>query len=168
MGGKKSLLRAADGARSKAGAKPPLYDRRRANRISLRIVIVVALVLAAYVGIQVYTDPAKAGPDSLEVRALFGFRVPYSEITELRLESEPVATGARVFGNSAFGLFLEGDFMVDGLGKARVFLKRPNVSYILVRTADRDYAISLGSADKDRALYERMRLGMPSRAGAQR
>lgn len=158
MAKKKSLLRSAETAR----AKPPLYDKRKANSISLKIVLAVAIALAAYIGLQEATDPARAGDGALSVRALFGFTVPYSSIRELRLESEPIVTGERIFGNSAFGLFLEGDFMVEGLGKARVFLKKPNVSYIVIRTDDKDYALSLGSEEKDKLLYDRIKLGMPA------
>jgi Bacterial PH domain len=136
------------------------YDRRKANRISLRVVAVVAVALVAYIAVQLATDPAQAGEEELSVRALFGFRVAYSDIRELRLEKEPIETGARVFGNSAFGLFLEGDFMVDGLGKTRVFLKKPNLSYVVVQTEDRSYAVSLGSAEKDQLLYDEIKLGM--------
>jgi hypothetical protein len=155
-----SRLRSSEGARVRAGAKAPLYDKRQANRISLWIVGVVAVLLAAYVGLQVSTDPAQAGDYELRVRALFGFHVAYSDIRELSLEKEPIETGRRILGNSAFGLFSEGDYMVAGLGKTRVFLKRPNLSYLVVRTEDRDYAISLGSIDKDQALYDRIKLGM--------
>jgi hypothetical protein len=160
MANKKGLLKNAESARTKG----PLYDKRKANRYSLRIVLAVAVVLVAYIGVQMSTDPARAGDEGLSVRALFGFHVAYSDIKELRLETEPIVTGERYFGNSAFGLFLEGDFMVEGLGKARVFLKKPNVSYLVVRTADKDYAISLGSEEKDRLLYDRIKLGMPAGA----
>jgi hypothetical protein len=159
---RKSLLRSAEGERARSGARSPLYDRRQANRISLRIVLAVAILAAAYMAVELATDPARAGDKDLRVTSLFGFRLAYSELRELRLEKEPIATGARIFGNSAFGLFLEGDFMVEGLGKARVFLKKPNVSYIVLRTEDRDYAISLGSAEKDQLLYDRIKLGMSS------
>jgi len=139
------------------------YDRRKANRISLRVVAVVAIALAAYIAVELATDPARAGESELSVRALFGFRVAYSDIRELRFEKGPIETGVRVFGNSAFGLFLEGDFMVDGLGKTRVFLKKPNLSYVVVQTEDRSYAVSLGSAEKDQLLYDRIKLGMSAK-----
>jgi hypothetical protein len=156
MAKKKSLRKSAEGTRIKG----PLYDKRKANKYSLRVILAVAVVLAVYVGVQMSTDPAHAGDDGLNVRALFGFRVAYSDIRELRLEREPIVTGARIFGNSAFGLFLEGDFMIDGLGKTRVFLKKPNVGYIVIETEDRNYALSLGSAEKDQLLYDKIKLGM--------
>jgi hypothetical protein len=155
---KKSLLRSAQNARAKA----PLYDKRQANRISLRVIAAVAVLLGAYIALELSTDPARVSGGELRVRALFGFRVPLSEIAELSLERSPISVGRRSLGNDAFGLFREGDYEVGSLGKARVFLKKPNVSYIIVRTSDRDYAISLGSVDKDQALYDEIKLGMPS------
>ena len=110
--------------------------------------------------VQLSTDPAEVGGGELTLRAIFGFRVELADIRELRLEEEPIAIGARVFGNDAFGLFREGDYEVVGLGKARVFLKKPNVSYITIRTDDRSYAVSLGSLEKDRLLFDRMKLGV--------
>lgn len=152
---KKSLMR-------RASAVPPkkAYDRRQANRISLWVIVVVAIALAAYMALQLSTDPTSVSDKELSVRALFGFRVELSDIRELKLERTPIATGARIFGNSAFGLFREGDFEVDGLGRARVFLKKPDVSYVSIRTDDKNYAISLGSAEKDQLLYDRIKLGL--------
>jgi hypothetical protein len=152
---KKSLMRRAEAAVPRKGG----YDRRKANRISLWIVIVVAIVFAAYMAVQLSTDPASVSDRALSVRALFGFRVALSDIRELRLETTPVALEKRIFGNNAFGLFSEGEFEVDGLGTARVFLKKPNVSYITIRTDNKNYAISLGSLDKDQLLYDAIKAG---------
>jgi hypothetical protein len=155
---RKSLLR-------RAAAVPPArapkggYDRRKANRISLQVVVAFAIVFAAYMALQLSTDPAEVSGGELRLRALFGFRVALSDIREVELERTPIAIGARVFGNDAFGLFREGDYEVDGLGKARVFLKKPNVSYITIRTDERNYALSMGSLEKDLLLYDRIKLG---------
>jgi hypothetical protein len=140
--------------------KQPLYDKRQANRISMWIIAIVAAALGVYVALELSTDPATVSGDALRVRAIFGFRVELSEITELELEKAPIAVGARIIGNDAFGLFREGDYQVDGLGQARVFLKKPNLSYVAVRTSEKNYAISLGSVDKDQLLYDRIKLGM--------
>jgi hypothetical protein len=96
----------------------------------------------------------------VSLHALFGFRIALSDIREIELEKSPVSLGRRIFGNDAFGLFWEGDYEVDGLGKARVFLKKPNVSYITIKTDDKDYAFSLGSLEKDQLIYDRIKSGM--------
>lgn len=163
---KKSLLKSAQASRDSQGsargakAKGPLYDKRQANRISLWIIAVVAAALGAYVALELATDPASVSGDTLRVRALFGYSLRLSDITELSLEKEPIAVGSRILGNDAFGLFREGDYQVDGLGQARVFLKKPNLSYLAIRTGEKSYAISLGSVDKDQLLYNAIKLGM--------
>jgi hypothetical protein len=156
---KKSLLKSAEAARGN-GARNAIYSRRQANRISLWIVIAVAAILGVYVGVELATDPASVSGGELRVRALFGYSLELSEIREASFEETPIATGRRVFGNDAFGLFREGNYEVDGLGLTRVFLKTPNVSYITVKTDDKSYAISLGSRDKDQLLYNAIKLGM--------
>jgi hypothetical protein len=138
----------------------PIYDRRQANRISLRVIIAVAIVFAAYMALELSTDPASVSGTELRVRAILGFRVALSDIRELTLEKTPIATGKRIFGNDAFGLFREGDYEVDGLGVSRVFLKKPNVSYLTIKTDEKSYALSLGSLEKDQLLYDRIKLGM--------
>jgi hypothetical protein len=145
---------------AKVPAKSPAYDRRQANRISLRIVLAVAIALAAYMAVELSTDPVRADDSSIRVSAIFGFRLLFSDIRGLELVKSPVIVGKRVFGNDAFGLFREGDFEVEGIGRARVFLKKPNVSYLSIRTDDKDYALSLGSLEKDQLLYDRIKLGM--------
>jgi hypothetical protein len=154
---RKSLLRRAESA---APGLKRGYDRRKANRISLQVVVVAAILFAGYMAVQLATEPAAVSDTGLEVRALFGFHVALSDIRELKLEKAPVAIGARVFGITAFGLFREGDFEVDGLGKARVFLKKPDVSYVTVKTDDKAYALSMGSLEKDQLLYDRIKVGM--------
>jgi hypothetical protein len=148
--------------RAEAASSAPKrgYDRPKANRISLQVLVIAAIVLAAYMAVQLSTDPVEVSGRELSLRSVFGFAVALSDIRELELEKAPIAIGARVFGNDAFGLFREGDYEVDGLGRARVFLKKPNVSYITIRTDDKNYALSLGSLAKDQLLYDRIKLGM--------
>lgn len=155
---RKSLLRSAEASRR--GAQKPLYDRGEANRISLWIVLAVAIAFGAYMAVELSIDPASVGERDFRVRSLFGFSVALTDIRELRLEETPIAAGKRIFGNDAFGLFREGNFEVDGLGPARVFLKRPNASYITIRTDGGNYAVSLGSLEKDRILYARIKQAM--------
>lgn len=168
MGKKKGLMAKAESARQQGAAsakgadraKAPLYDRRQANRISLWIVIAVAVLLAGYVAVESSIDPVSVADGKLSVRSLFGFSVELADISDLRLEKEGLQTRSRVFGNDAFGFFREGDFLVDGLGKTRVFLKRPNLSYVSIQTARASYAISLGSLEKDQRLYDEIALGV--------
>ena len=136
------------------------YDKRKANRISLWIVVVAAIVFGLYMAVELETDPASVSDTELRVRALMGFRIALADISEISLEKTAIATGKRILGNEAFGLFREGDYDVDGLGRARVFLKKPNVSYIAIRTGDKNYALSLGSLEKDQLLYDRIKIGM--------
>jgi len=154
---KKSLMKKAEASRNLA--KPPLYNKKQANRISLWVIIVVAALLGGYVAVESAIDPASVADGQVRVRSLFGFSVPIADISDLKLEEGSLVTGARIFGNDAFGLFREGDFMVDGLGTTRVFLKKPNVSYISFRTGAKSYAINLGSPEKNQKLYDEIKLG---------
>lgn len=156
MAKKKSLMNKAAAARA---AKAPLYNKKQANRISLWVIVVVAVLLGGYVAVESAIDPASVADGQLRVRSLFGFAVPLSDISDLKLEPGAIATGSRIFGNDAFGVFREGDFMVDGLGETRVFLKRPHLSYLSFRTAAKSYAIDLGSAEKNQKLYDEIKLG---------
>jgi hypothetical protein len=145
---------------SRNAVKAPLYDKRQANRISLWVIIAVAIALAGYMAVELSTDPAQVSDGTLHVRALFGFNVSLADIRDLKLETTPIALGARIVGNDAFGLFREGDYQVDGLGKTRIFIKKPNNSYVTIQTADRSFAIGLGSLEKDQNLYDQIKLGM--------
>jgi hypothetical protein len=157
---RQSLLRSAEASRRGAADPRRGYDRGKANRISLWVVAIVAAALAVYVAVELGTDPAAVSEGKLRVRALFGFTVDLKDIRSVELEKSPAPTGRRLIGNDAFGLFREGDFEVDGLGTARVFLKRPNLSYLTIVTDDRNYALSLGSLEKDQLLYDRIKQGM--------
>jgi hypothetical protein len=143
-----------------SGAKRPLYDRRQANRISLWVVIVVAIALVAYMAIELAIDPISVTDSKVRVLSLFGFSLPFSDIRDLEFLAESAPVGSRIAGNDAFGLFREGSYNVDGLGAARVFLKKPNLSYVLIKTDDKNYVLSLGSKDKDQLLYDRIKMGM--------
>jgi hypothetical protein len=140
-------------------AKPPLYNKKQANRISLWVIIVVAVLLGCYVAVESAIDPVSVADGQLRLRSLFGFSVPIADISDLKLEQGALVTGSRILGNDAFGLFREGDFMVDGLGATRVFLKKPHLSYISFRTEAKSYAVDLGSAEKNQQLYDEIKLG---------
>jgi hypothetical protein len=135
------------------------YDRRKANRISLWAVAVIAALLAAYIGVESLADPVAVSGGELRLRAIFGYRVALSDIEALDLVTSPLGKRSRLIGLDAFGFFSEGDFNVEGLGKARVFARGSAASYVLIGTADRTYVISLGSPEKDQLLYDRIKLG---------
>ena len=142
-----------------ATTKPPLYNKKQANRISLWVIVIVAALLGGYVAVESAIDPASVADGQLRLRSLFGFSVPIADISDLKLEQGALVTGTRLFGNDAFGVFREGDFMVDGLGKTRVFLKKPHLSYISFRVETKNYALDLGSAEKNQKLYDEIKLG---------
>jgi hypothetical protein len=159
MAKKKSLKGKAEASRSASRNAPPLYSRKQANRISMWVIIVVAVLLGGYIAVESAIDPASVSGGQVRVRSLFGFSVPIAEISDLKLEEGALVTRTRIFGNDAFGIFREGDFTVDGLGTTRVFLKKPNVSYLSFRTEAKSYAINLGSQEKNQRLYDEIRLG---------
>ena len=135
----------------------PIYDKRQANRISLWVVAVVAVAALAYVAVQELASPVSVGDTALSVRSLFGFSVAYSEMKDLEFVAQAPAIGSRTFAFDAFGLFREGRYQVEGLGPARVYLRGPCASYVLIRTEGDDYLVSLGSAEKDQLLYDRIK-----------
>jgi|WetSurMetagenome_2_1015567.scaffolds.fasta_scaffold511821_1 hypothetical protein len=136
------------------------YDRRKANRISLWAVAVIAVLLGTYVAVESFADPVSVAGGELSLRAMFGYRVALSDIEGLDLVTSPLGKRSRVIGLDAFGLFSEGDFNIEGLGKARIFARGSAASYVLIKTADRNYVIGLGSPEKDQLLYDRIKLGM--------
>jgi hypothetical protein len=136
------------------------YDRRTANRISLWAVAVIAALLAAYIAVESLADPLSVSGGELRLRSMFGYRIALSDIEALDLVASPLGARTRVIGLDAFGLFSEGDFKVEGLGSARIFARSPSTSYVLIRTADRNYVIGLGSTEKDQLLYDRIKLAM--------
>lgn len=138
----------------------PSYDRRQANRISLWVVIIAAIALMAYFAFELSIDPISADDSTLKVTALFGFSLPYSDIRDVEFVPTAAPPMTRIAGDDAFGLFREGTYNVDGVGSARVFLKKPFLSYVLVKTDGKDYLLSLGSKEKDQLLYDRIKAGL--------
>jgi hypothetical protein len=135
------------------------YDRRKANRISLWAVIVIAALLGTYIAVESAIDPVVVAGGELRLRALSGFKLALSDIEGLDLVNFPLGKRSRVIGLDAFGLFSEGVFNVEGLGKARIFVRRPYGSYVLIRTSKKNFVIGLGSQEKDQLLYDRIKLG---------
>jgi hypothetical protein len=136
------------------------YDRRQANRISLQVLIFVAIAFAAYLAVELSIDPISANQAGVRAFAIFGFSLGYSDIRDVEIIESPAPAMKRILGNDSFGLFREGNFEVAGLGSARVLLKKPDRSYIVVKTDDKNYVLSLGSKDKDQLLYDKIKLGM--------
>ena len=135
----------------------PLYDKRQANRISLWVVAALAIAALAYIAFEEAVDPVSVGDSALRVRSLFGFTLDYSDMKDVELVVQAPALGNRTVAFDAFGLFREGRYEVEGLGPARVYLRRPSTSYVLIRTEGGDYLVGLGSRDRDQLLYDRIK-----------
>ncbi len=138
----------------------PYYDRRKANRISLVAVVVIALAFGGYALYVSSVDPIVVSENGISVRTLFGFSLSLSDIKDIELDKKPLGIQGKSFALDAFGLFREGSYNTADYGSIRAFLRNPNVSYVLIDTENGRFALSRGSAQKDELLYDQIKAAM--------
>ena len=130
--------------------------------------IVVGLLLVALVaaiGVTFYfqtRDPqVTLGVGRLSVRTPFyGQDYALAEITAVSLEPRLPRVLARTNGFAGGGL-LRGWFLVDGLGKGKLFVDAGCAPFVLVRLREGFVIVGFSSPEKTRALYESLQAALP-------
>ena len=124
--------------------------------------LIVGLVIASLgtvlYGIVSHSRPPEVVSSSEAISISSGWyneRIPYSAITSMTLDD----TMPRVLGRPngyALGSTLRGHFVVEGLGRGRLFLDRATPPVIVIRKTAGFTILNLGDAARTRALYERL------------
>lgn len=151
--------------RSRRGTPPP-FDTAlaqapaRPRRWLWAVLGVVVLSLGAVLyGMVSHQRPPDVSVSPSEIAISSGWysaRIPRAAITGLSLES----TMPRVIGRPngfAMGSALRGHFVLENLGRGRLFVDLGAPPYILIHTADSYTVINLQDARRTRALFEELR-----------
>ncbi len=109
---------------------------QRTTRIEVKIALALIISVSVFIGgLLVYgSRPAKLAlhPGSVEITGMYGRDLPCEQVLEVTLkEALPQVRGKR--DGFDFGSLLKGDFELQGMGKARLFLYTDRPPYIHLR-----------------------------------
>lgn len=126
--------------------------------ISISAIIILALVLLFSSGEK---DPAiNITNDSIEIRAMYGVDIDFSEIVEISLIEEnmySIGIGRRTNGYGGFGGTLKGNFESDTLGETLVFVHSRSLPTIKIeRIGQKNIYISFRDSGKTRRLFNEL------------
>ena len=93
--------------------------------------------------------------DTVSVSGTFGTTVPLASITAVSLEDTLPRIGLRTNG-FALGQTLRGQFRLEGIGRARLFVERDRPPYVQLRTIDGVMYVNFDDVSRTRALYEEL------------
>jgi len=129
------------------------------RKASKRIIAFIALVIAIVIAFNIYgeKDPiVNVTSANIEIKALYGINVDFSEITEICLLSDSmkdIGIGTRTNGFSGFGDALKGNFKSGSIGEILLFvrvnasptihIKRENARDIFMNFRDSDTTVAL-------------------------
>jgi len=134
-----------------------IITTKASKRIVAFIVIVIAIV--AVMNIYGEKDPVvNVTNTGIEIKAMYGLNVDFSEITEICLLSESmndIGVGTRTNGFSGFGDALKGDFRSGSVGEILLFVRVDASPTIHIKRENaRDIFISFRVSDTTIALYD--------------
>lgn len=150
--------------RSRRGTPPP-FDASLAQapaqrrRWLLVVIGVVVLSLGAVLyGMVSHQQPPDVSVSPSEIAISSGWysaRIPRADITRLSLEPSIPRVIGRPNG-FAMGSTLRGHFVVENLGRGRLFVNLGTPPYVLIHTADSYVIVNFDDAQRTRALFEEL------------
>lgn len=166
----RALVRVLEAAapRHASDADRPRSAVRTSGGLGNAGIVVGGLLLAllASIGLTFYyqtRDPeVTLDAQRLSIRTPFyGQDYPLADVTSASLESRLPRVLTRTNGFAGGGL-LRGWFLVDGLGKGKLFVDAGNGPYVLVRLREGFVIVNFSDPAKTRALYERLKAALPA------
>jgi hypothetical protein len=94
--------------------------------------------------------------DSVRITGQYGISFKVEDIKNVQLSITLPAVGAKTNGAS-LGDIKKGDFMIDGIGKCRLFLQAKNGPYLFITLKDgKTIIMSYPSAEKTVRIYQEL------------
>lgn len=142
-----------------AQAGDPATEPARALNVSAVVAAVVVLVAAiAFVAFTFHAGTkapeVSVSSQQIAVGGMYSTTIARSEVVRIALDDTLPATSRRS-GFSAGG-HLRGDFDVEGMGRARLFVTRDAPPYLVIHTTTRPVIINFEDASRTRALYDQL------------
>lgn len=128
---------------------------RRSTVITLVLLALIAVGFSFLYDVYGSMTPTVAmKPDELQVKGVYGVRVPLKDIESIKLVDKIPAIKEKISGFSN-GKVLKGDFKIDEYEEARIYLQSQQGPYILITTKNSSYIIiNYKNAARTRNVYQ--------------
>lgn len=130
------------------------------SRISPKIILAVSLVVVSLVVIPLVLSSLPPSitleEQKIIISGAYGLEVPVNEVNSVELRDEIPAIKSKSNGLNV-GPILKGDFMLQDLGRARLFIGSQTGPFIFIRTGQRPIIINYSSPEKTVETYSMLK-----------
>lgn len=123
----------------------PVQNRR--NTLSILIgSLVFVMAIAAFVVSSALKPSVTVDNQEIKISGLYGMSIPLSEVNSIELKDSipEIITKSNGLG---FGAIYKGDFVLKGIGRARLFLRSSEGPFIIVQT--KNYPAIINYSDRE-------------------
>ncbi len=132
------------------------FKMRNDNAIASIIGVVILLAVGVFIiflmnGTKTEAT-VKVNENIITITGQYGTNINISNITKISLEESIPPIGTKVNG-AGLGDIKKGDYMVEGMGKCRLFLHAPQGPFIVIDTVDGYVIINFNNQDRTEDVF---------------
>ena len=136
-------------------SSPDPVSSKKAMVWTIAINVVVFAVIAAMIIGGNRESTVEIEAHQVRISGMYGTRLDLREVTDIRIEDSIPAVKSRTNGY-AFGDTLKGNFLLQDLGKGKLFIHSRKGPFVYIMTNQSYVIINYKEQDKTRQLYERL------------
>ncbi len=130
----------------------------RTQKIGLWAGAIITIAVAGVVTWNALPTQFNLEASQLKITGAYGFNINYSEIDDIRLQTELPPVGMKTNG-LGMGPILKGHFMVEGMGSARLFLRSAHGPVLIITLKDHSNPVLINFSEPSETdkLYQQMK-----------
>lgn len=132
------------------------HDSLVLSLMGLAILVGTAIFVFTLMGGTKKEAEVKVTDGQIVITGQYGITYQLTDVSDIQLKDDIPAIGRKTNG-AGLGEIKKGDFMVDGLGKCRLFIHKESGPYIYLTVGDGYTIINFGDPAKTTAVYEELK-----------
>ncbi len=136
-----------------SGALNPDGTMKLSTKIILGTVFAFFAVIVVLVFSNTFASEVAVNADSVQIKGMYGIEIKFNEIDKIALEESLPTILRRTNGFSAGGT-LKGHFLLQDIGRARLYVNVKSPPFIYIYTADSLIILNQGARQSTEELYQ--------------
>lgn len=133
----------------------------KSNKITIIVISIFMILIMLFVYISLFgankTAQVVIGDNKIIIEGQYGITIPLENILDVSL-NEKLPKVINKTNGSDLGSKLKGNFTLEGIGKAKLFLDKKNTPFIFINSKDGLIIINQRDKEETIKLYEKIRL----------
>lgn len=134
-------------------------EKTKSNKLEIKIGIgftvffmVILFIMFMYGAQDPRVDISK---EKIRISGMYSASIDVNKILDISIKDEMPNTSKKVNGFD-LGYIMRGDFTLEGMGKARIYIHENKPPFVIINTEDHFYIINYKESKKTQKLYEEL------------